>query len=66
MRLLKSNGSKNAEPYTRGISRIQLLNDKKMWWVMSVYWNKETNEFLIPEKYLDNDQSNPYLKTKKN
>ncbi|SVA48578.1 uncharacterized protein METZ01_LOCUS101432 [marine metagenome] len=22
---------------------------------MSVYWNKETNEFLIPEKYLDND-----------
>ena len=66
MRLLKSNGSKNVEPYTRGISRIQLLNDKKMWWVMSVYWNKETNEFLIPEKYLDNDQSNPYLKTKKN
>jgi len=29
MRLLKSNGSKNVEPYTRGISRIQLLNDKK-------------------------------------
>ena len=66
MRLLKSNGSKNAEPYTRGISRIQLLNDKKMWWVMSVYWNKETNEFLIRGQYLDNDQSNPYLKTKKN
>ena len=55
MRLLKSNGSKNVEPYTRGISRIQLLNDQKMWWVMSVYWNKETNEFLIPGKYLDND-----------
>ena len=55
MRLLKSNGSKNAKHYTRGVSRIQLLNDQKMWWVMSVYWNKETNEFLIPEKYLDND-----------
>ena len=52
---MKSNGSKNAEHYTRGISRIQLLNDQKMWWAMSVYWNKETNEFLIPEKYLDND-----------
>ena len=55
MRLLKSNGSKNAEPYTRGISRIQLLNVQKRWWVMSVYLNKETNEFLIPGKYLDND-----------
>ena len=29
---MKSNGSKNAERYTRGISRILLLNDQKMWW----------------------------------
>ena len=52
---MKSNGSKNAEHYTRGISRIQLLNDQKRWWVMSVYWDKETNEFSIPVKYLDVD-----------
>ena len=39
------------KPYTRGINSIQLLNDQKRWWVMNVYWNKETDEFLLPEKY---------------
>ena len=39
------------KPYTRGINSIQLLNDQKRWWVMNIYWNKETNEFPLPEKY---------------
>ena len=43
------------EPYTRGINSIQLLNDQKRWWVISIYWNRETDEFKIPEKYLGND-----------
>jgi len=30
---------------------IQLLNDGKRWWIMNVYWNKETHEFPLPEKY---------------
>ena len=42
------------EPYTRGINSIQLLNDQKRWWVISIYWNRETDEFQIPEKYLGN------------
>ena len=42
------------EPYTRGINSIQLLNDQKRWWVISIYWNRETDEFHIPEKYLVN------------
>ena len=51
-----SKRSKNdSKPYTRGINSIQLLNDQKRWWVMSVYWDKETNEFSIPVKYLDID-----------
>ena len=37
--------------YTRGINSIQLLNDQKRWWVMSIYWNKETDEFPLPEIY---------------
>ena len=45
----------DAEPYTRGVNSIQLLNDQKRWWVMNVYWNRETDEFPIPEKYLSND-----------
>ena len=48
-------GSKNLiddnKPHTRGINSIQLLNDGKRWWVMNVYWNKETHEFPLPEKY---------------
>ena len=39
------------KPYTRGINSIQLLNDQKRWWVMNIYWNKETEEFPLPEKY---------------
>ena len=38
-------------PHTRGINSIQLLNDQKRWWVMNIYWNKETDEFPLPEKY---------------
>ena len=39
------------KPYTRGINSIQLLNDQKRWWVMNIYWNKETDEFPLPEIY---------------
>ena len=39
------------EPHTRGINSIQLLNDQKRWWVMNIFWNKETSEFPLPEKY---------------
>ena len=48
----ESKHSKEDEkPYTRGINSIQLLNDQKRWWVMNIYWNKETDEFPLPEKY---------------
>ena len=47
-------GSKNLiddKHHTRGINSIQLLHDGKRWWVMTVYWNKETHEFPLPKKY---------------
>ena len=45
------------KPFARGINSFQLLNDGKRWWVMTIYWQSETPENLIPKKY---------LKTKKN
>lgn len=39
-------------PFMRGINSIQLLNDGKRWWIMSVYWQGETPETPLPKKYL--------------
>ena len=41
------------KPFMRGINSIQLLNDGKRWWVMSIYWLAETPENPLPEKYLN-------------
>jgi hypothetical protein len=40
------------KPFMRGINSIQLWNDGKRWWVLSVFWQAETEENPIPEKYL--------------
>ncbi len=41
-------------PFARGINSFQLLNDGKRWWVITIYWQAETPENKIPEKYLKN------------
>ncbi len=41
------------EPFMRGINSIQLLKDKDRWWVVSVFWMAETDEFPIPAEYLE-------------
>jgi hypothetical protein len=41
------------EPFMRGINSIQLFNDGKRWWIVSIYWQHETPEHRIPEKYFD-------------
>ncbi|NNE68195.1 MAG: hypothetical protein HKN33_16645 [Pyrinomonadaceae bacterium] len=40
------------KPFMRGINSIQLLNDGKRWWILSVFWQQESKESPIPEKYL--------------
>jgi hypothetical protein len=40
------------EPFLRGINSFQLMNDGKRWWVISIYWQAETPDNKIPEKYL--------------
>ena len=38
--------------FMRGINSFQLFNDGKRWWILSVYWQHESAEHAIPEKYL--------------
>ncbi len=42
------------KPFARGINSIQLFYDGKRWWVMTIYWDGETPEQSIPQKYLKN------------
>ena len=39
-------------PFARGINSFQLLNDGKRWWVITIYWEGETQENPLPKKYL--------------
>ena len=41
-----------AKPFMRGINSIQLMNDGKRWWIVSVYWEAERANNPLPEKYL--------------
>ncbi len=48
----ESRHSKGEKPYMRGINSIQLLNDGRRWWVVSVLWERERPDQPLPEKYL--------------
>lgn len=41
----------DSEPFMRGINSFQLFNDGKRWWILSIYWQHETADHAIPEKY---------------
>lgn len=43
----------DAKPFQRGINSIQLMNDGKRWWVVSIFWEGETDKISLPEKYLN-------------
>jgi hypothetical protein len=42
----------DAQPFMRGINSIQLLNDGKRWWVVTIFWDSERADNPIPAKYL--------------
>jgi hypothetical protein len=42
----------DAAPFMRGINSIQLFNDGSRWWILSIYWQHESPQHPIPEKYL--------------
>jgi len=37
----------------RGINSIQLWNDGKRWWIITILWQSENKENPIPEKYIE-------------
>jgi hypothetical protein len=41
------------KPFMRGINSIQLWNDGKRWWIVSVLWQPENKDMPIPEKYIN-------------
>jgi len=43
---------KDPEPLMRGINSLQLFNDGKRWWILSIYWQHESPNDQLPEKYL--------------
>lgn len=40
------------KPFARGINSIQLLNDGKRWFIVTVFWDSERPDNPIPSKYL--------------
>ena len=40
------------KPFMRGINSIQLMYDGKRWWIVTIYWQPESTDDPIPEKYL--------------
>ncbi|MBX9783199.1 MAG: hypothetical protein K2X48_07895 [Chitinophagaceae bacterium] len=39
-------------PFMRGINSIQLYNDGKRWWIVSIFWQSESKEVPLPKEYL--------------
>ena len=42
----------DAKPFARGINSIQLMNDGKRWWIVTVFWQGEDEKNPLPQKYL--------------
>lgn len=42
----------DAKPFVRGINSIQLMNDGKRWWIVTIFWQAEDEKNPVPEKYL--------------
>jgi hypothetical protein len=39
-------------PFARGINSIQLMNDGQRWWIVSIYWLGESEDWPLPDRYL--------------
>lgn len=48
------NSLSDEKPFLRGINSFQLFNDGKRWWVLTIFWQAESPDLQLPEKYLIN------------
>ena len=44
--------SDDPNPFARGINSIQLMNDGKRWWIVTVFWQAEDEKNPLPAEYL--------------
>ena len=44
--------AQDEKPFSRGINSIQLLNDGKRWWIVTIFWDSERPNNPIPQQYL--------------
>jgi hypothetical protein len=42
----------DAKPFMRGINSIQLFDDGKRWWIVTIFWEGERPSNPIPARYL--------------
>jgi hypothetical protein len=47
----ESRRSPSSKPFERGINSIQLLNDGKRWWVLSILWDVERPGNPLPANF---------------
>ncbi len=48
----QSKRTPSGEVFDRGINSFQLLNDGNRWWVVTIYWQGETPDNPIPQRYI--------------
>ena len=46
-------------PFARGINSIQLWNDGRRWWIVSVFWEGERPDNPIPPRYMQSEAMPP-------
>lgn len=44
--------AEDEKPFMRGINSIQLMNDGKRWWIVTVFWHAEDEKNPLPAEYL--------------
>jgi hypothetical protein len=42
----------DTEPFQRGINSFQLMKDGERWWVVSIFWQAESQAYPIPDQYV--------------
>lgn len=45
-------GAEDEQPYSRGVNSIQLVESAGRWWIVSVLWQRESEELPVPEEFL--------------
>jgi hypothetical protein len=42
------------KPFSRGINSVQMINDGKRWWVVSIAWDSERTDNPLPKEFAGN------------